>query len=244
MRWPVIAALLLGCLVVMPAAAPQEGPPAIERSPAFAGAGPQRMAGPQGPPAGFRPKQRRWRGEGPDAGTRELLEQVMIARLSQELALDDEQTVLLVRRYANFREQMRELTKQRNELLRDLKAAVKEATDTGAIEAKLDTVIAHDQKILEAKRDLYELAGTDLTAWQRAKLYLFMLEFEADVRQLLMQARERHGRFEEGGPARGEDFGPEGPPFRRKQGPIGPGRQGRREGAEIAGEVPKAPPAP
>jgi len=99
--------LLLAAAIGLPAAQAQD-PPSMT-----------------GTPADDRPfAKRRMDGEignrNADPATRELLAQVMIARMSRELALDDEQTVLLVRRFSEFREQVRERQRQRAEMARDL----------------------------------------------------------------------------------------------------------------------------
>jgi len=167
----------------------------------------------------------------PDEGTREMLEQVLMARLSKELALDDEQTVLLVRRFAEQRERMRDLRAQRGELVRELKAAVRTSKDGPSIEARLEAVIAQDQQIAAAQKDSLDLLGGDLTAWQRARLYLFIGEFQNEMRQLLYKARERGRgpRDIDQGLRGGRARGPEALGGRRGAGPGGPGMRPRPE---------------
>ena len=170
----------------------------------------------------------------PDAEMREILEQVMVARLSKELALDDEQTVLLVRQFSGYRERVHELQKQHSELVKDLKASVEEGTDGQAIEDKLEAIMAHDEKILSAQREVYELAGGELTAWQRAKLYIFITDFQGEMRNLIRRARERHQGFGEGGPRRGGRMG---------MGP-GPGKRGMGGMGQPEQDAPEMPPTP
>jgi Sec-independent protein translocase protein TatA len=130
--------------------------------------------------------------------TRELLEQVLVARISRDLALDDEQTVLLVRRFAEFRERLGELYRERGRRLRELKQAVRDNTSEENIAALLNELMAIDDRITAARREAMQLSEMDLTAWQRAKLYIFLGDFEGDMRQLLQRARQRfHQRFEE-----------------------------------------------
>ena len=55
--------------------------------------------------------------------SRKLLEEVLMARLTHELALDEEQTVLMVRRLAEYRETMAALRRERAQLVRALREA-------------------------------------------------------------------------------------------------------------------------
>lgn len=172
--------LLLAC-VMTAAVMAQPAEPAPESAPPEAGAAPA-------------PDSER----GPDhpkkENTRELLEQVMVARLSKELALDDEQTVLLVRAFTDLRDRISEFRKQRSQLINKLKSQLRDGKDDAGIEASLEAVLAHDEKVSKARREIFERVGADLTPWQRAKLYVFMNDFEMDIKKLLKRAQERAGK--------------------------------------------------
>jgi hypothetical protein len=160
----------------------------------------------------------------------------MMARVSKELALDEPQTVLLVRAFTEFRDQMAELRRHRNQILNDLKNLIREGKDNAAIQSKLDTLIAHDERVAAARRELYERAGADLTPWQRAKLYVFMSDFEAEVRRLVKKAQERVNRIRlEGDPG----LRPPGRPGRPGPGPFPPG-----PGPDMPPRPPEPAPAP
>lgn len=139
---------------------------------------------------------------GPGQETRQLLEQVMIARLSKELALDDEQTVLLVRRFAEQKQEIVSLNRERQTRMRALSAAVDEGKDEDLIEERLAAVRDIDTKLHIAKTATLESLGEGLTSWQRARLYLFLMQFESDMKRLLQQARERSQPAGEGRPGR------------------------------------------
>lgn len=139
---------------------------------------------------------------GPGQETRQLLEQVMIARLSKELSLDDEQTVLLVRRFAEQKQEIVSLNRERQARMRALGAAVDEGKDEDLIEERLAAVRDIDTKLHIAKTATLESLGEGLTAWQRARLYLFLMQFENDMKRLLQQARERSQPAGEGRPGR------------------------------------------
>ncbi len=123
--------------------------------------------------------------------SRKLLEEVLMARLTRELALDEEQTVLMVRHLAEFRDNMAALRRERMVLSRNLRQAVREGKDEEAIAKVLEEVVAHEAKAAEARREIVDFDGFELTTWQKAKLYLFIVDFESDMRRLLKQAQER-----------------------------------------------------
>ena len=195
--------------------------------------------GPGGPPgeAGWaRPMMGRRMMEGRvDPKTRELLEQVMMARISNELALDDAQTVLLVRRFSELREKVQQLRRQRAKLAGELREAVEKKTDEAAIEEKLGALLELDKAAMALKSEMTARAGEGLTPWQRAKLYLFMEDFDSDMRRLLMRAQEGRGRFKDPG----GETGPRGPGRRGEAGRPG-GMQGR-PGLSGKGKGPRAP---
>lgn len=124
--------------------------------------------------------------------SRKLLEEVLMARLTRELALDEEQTVLMVRHLAEFRDKMAAIRRERMVLARNLRQAVREGKDEAAIGKILDDVVAYEEKAAEARREILDFDGFELTTWQKAKLYLFIVDFENDMRRLLKQAQERH----------------------------------------------------
>lgn len=73
-----------------------------------------------------------------DEHSKDMFQQVMVARLSRELELNDEETVLLVRRFLDFKEEGKNTRKERNAIVRDLKALVKEGDSKAAeIDAEL-----------------------------------------------------------------------------------------------------------
>ena len=174
---------------------------------AWTGAGIAQEPGPEG-----RGMQRpRLREPVPEPATRELLEQVMIARLSRDLGLNDEQTVLLVRRISGFRDEMQELRRHQNEKMREMRLLLRDNADDAAIAECLGALRHLEEKTFEMRREAFRLAERELAPKQQAKLFLFLGEFEEDMRRLVQQARER--RITDG-PVR----------FERPPGFEGPGR--------------------
>jgi hypothetical protein len=125
-----------------------------------------------------------------DAEVNELIQSVMAAKLSKELGLNEEQTVLMVRRFSEFREQLGALKRERQEKLKALRIALREHQPDETVERALDDLIAHDLKTLEFRKDVYQKAAGNLSVSQRAKLYVFISDFEGDMRRLIQKARE------------------------------------------------------
>lgn len=123
--------------------------------------------------------------------SRKLLEEVLMARLTRELALDGEQTVLMVRHLAEYRERMAALRRERMQLVRALRESVRESKDEATIETRLNALLTHDQKLAEARTAFLNPEDLELTAWQQARLFLFVQDFEGDMRRLLKRAQDR-----------------------------------------------------
>ena len=139
----------------------------------------------------------------------ELIETVKVVRLSRELGLNNEQTVVLVREYEEARDRLEELRRQRQEALKQLKDAIKAGEDDTSVDEKLKTTLKVDREMANLRFDLVQRAYQNLSPTQTAKLYVFLSEFEGDMRRLLQRAREQgpglmrlRERLEhEGGPA-------------------------------------------
>lgn len=169
-----------------------------------------------------------------EADARELIEMVRMVRLSEELGLNDEQAVLLIRKFREAREQATASQKQRHLLSGELRALIDAGADTNAIQEKLDALLEHDRNMWDARFNMFESAVADFDPVQRAKLYLFMGEFESRLRGIVDRVR-RH-RMEEG----------EGPPTYGPRGQEGerPFQRGRTPRYVTPPDPPRAPQAP
>ena len=226
-RMALCAALLIAVAVAAPALLAQEGPPPPHPphgGPGFEEGGPGRPGGdgPMGGPGG------------------EFFAEVMMARLSDELELSDEQTVLMVRKFSGLRDQVRDLRKQRAQAARELELQLQsKSPDAAKTQEQLDKVIALDSQIRDERQKVFEEMGAELDAVKKAKLYLFLDQFESDMRRMIGEARERFrgGRPDGNGPPPRHPGGPgqEGPhpggpphggPHHDGPGPGGPGPGG------------------
>jgi hypothetical protein len=186
---------------------------------------------------------------------KELVETLWMVRLTKELGLSDEQTVLMVRRTNEFKDQKKELGEKRQQLVRALKADIKSGQPEEQVRQKLDELIAHDKKVPELKWQMYEKVAEGLSVAQRAKLYVFMNEFEGEMRHLIEKARQRMGGYMQ--PPAGEPGTPGGPMSpdihrpARPEAPVAPGQRPGPRGFQPgmspgggAGMQPGAPPMP
>ena len=129
-----------------------------------------------------------------------MVETVMMAKLSTRLGLSDEQALKLVRSRSKFREDTQKLRKHRAEAAKALEAALKaNPPDNAEVGAKLNALLTLDGKIASLQRQGFEAMGKNLSVVQRAKLYLFINEFENDMRQLINRARQRGMGLVDGG---------------------------------------------
>lgn len=129
-----------------------------------------------------------------DEDARDLVETVMMVRMSEELNLSDEQTVMMVRRLRALKEEMIGMRRQRWALYRELKDALREASDDAAVAATLTALLEYDRQLETFKQDRLEALSEGLTEAQRAKLYIFLCEFENDMRHLVHRAQGRDWR--------------------------------------------------
>lgn len=129
---------------------------------------------------------------------RRAIEQVMIARLSRDLDLNDEQTVLLVRRLSELRDGLHKLRRERNKQLELLAKLAESKSNSEKLEATLDSAMQLETKSSELKLKSFEEVSQDFEAWQRARLYVFMQNFDLDLRRLIEHARNRVMLDEEG----------------------------------------------
>ena len=238
-RMALCAALLIAVAVAAPALLAQEGPPPPHPphgGPGFGeGFPPPPEGGPRGP---GRPG-----GDGPMGGPGgEFFAEVMMARLSDELELSDEQTVLMVRKFSGLRDQVRDLRKQRTQAARELELQLQsKSPDAAKTQEQLDKVIALDSQIRDERQKVFEEMGAELDPVKKAKLYLFLDQFESDMRRMIGEARERFrgGRPDGNGPPPRHPGGPgqEGPhpggpphggPHHDGPGPGGPGPHDER----------------
>lgn len=143
----------------------------------------------------------------------ELVHEIMAARLAQKLGLNDEETVILLRRLGEYRTQIGALQKERQETLRSLRAILKQNGSEKEIEETLSRLQDLDAKLQELKRTAFEKVSAGMTVTRRARLYVFYNDFENEMRRLIQKARERTAQ------RRGWGNDPSEPPRLRQEDP-------------------------
>lgn len=128
-----------------------------------------------------------------DQEIREMVTTVMMVRMSRELELTDEQTVLMVRNFTNLRDELSALGEQRGALIDGLRDKVENKAPDAEIEPVLEQLMALDEQRDAVREEAFIQASAGLTVAQQAKLYLFVQDFEWHMRRLIQKAREVDG---------------------------------------------------
>jgi len=176
---------------------------------------------------------------GMDRDIRGLVESVMAARLAEELGLNDEQTVMMVRRLSEFKREMNERKRVRSDLLRELRNVLQADAPEEEIETRLNELFRHDNESIEFNRSIYERVCEGLTVTQRAKVYVFLNQFESDMRMLIERAREtRRERFRGPDSFENRRMPDMDQPPRDRPEPM-PGMERRMRGGRMKGRMPE-----
>lgn len=154
---------------------------------------------PSGPPAGMPGIQPPQAAEVQDAfppdwknkDVRELIEMARLAKLTREAGLNDEQTILLIRRYEEVKEQTAALGKERAEATANLRKVVESNASDEEAEKALEILRDVDRRFAEMRIGAIERFGEGLTPMQRAKMCLGMQDFRQDMMKMIDHARER-----------------------------------------------------
>ena len=178
-----------------PASAPVPAPPAPAAPPVAA------TPAPPPPPASAHRDE-------PEANSRELVELVMAVKLTKDLGLNDEQTILMVRKLSEFRDEMGALRKERQQASKELRSAIQAKEPESQIETKLNALIAVEDKTTAFRKEKFAKLGEGLSPDKRAILYVFVNDFESEMKQLIQKVKERREQLM-GGPSVG-GFNPQG----------------------------------
>lgn len=134
---------------------------------------------------------------------RDMMQQVMVSRLTRDLGLNDEQSLLVMRRFGELGEQQRELRRKRMAVIQKLRPVLKQQQNEDALKQLMKELegikresAASEQTLRKAFEDM------NLDIWQKAKVELFLNDFESQMRRIVQQAQgrrpgmadPRHGR--------------------------------------------------
>lgn len=125
-----------------------------------------------------------------DQDLRELLQTILMIRLSQTLELSDEQILALSKRTGTYKDQLAEMKWQIAGARQELRAAVKRGEAEKIIEAKLEDCLMQEEAIADLLRTVITESRKQLTVEQAAKFYLFVGDFEHEMGSLVERARQ------------------------------------------------------
>lgn len=155
-----------------------------------------------------------------DDELREMVSTILMVRVSRDLDLTDEQTVILVKHMQEMRDELSKLYEERDAAMKSLRELLgNEATTDEAIDAKLQELMGIEEKRGGAKRTAFEKLSAGLTSKQKGKLFVTLQDFEGQMRKMMSRAkdmgeeaiRERFRSWE-----RGEGHGPMDRPMVRE----------------------------
>ncbi|MGC8738585.1 MAG: hypothetical protein ACP5UA_08065 [Candidatus Hydrogenedens sp.] len=133
-----------------------------------------------------------------DLPAREILEQVLLAKVAKQLNLNDEQTVILVRRFYEQKEVLSEKIQQRNNLANELHKLIRDKTkgNPKELEEKFSRLLKMDMELAELRQKWIDNISMELPLESKIQLYLLISDFENEVRKFLRKAYDwKQNRF-------------------------------------------------
>ena len=125
----------------------------------------------------------------------DMLDTYAIVQAQQALQLNDSQYAQFVTRLKRLHQIRRQSTRQRNQILQDLRRLTQEASpDENVLRARLKALDEHDLRAADELRRAYDAMDEVLDARQQARFRLFEERMERQKLDLLMRARSRAGR--------------------------------------------------
>ena len=134
--------------------------------------------------------------DGQEQDVRELVEALRIVRLSQALGLTDEEAATVVRSLGKWKKDLQRLKYERVRLER---ADLESKAGQEMVAKKFEALMELDLSIAQSTRRLVEAAGKDLSPGQTAKFYLFLGDFDQELRRMINRAKRHAERDEKAG---------------------------------------------
>ena len=127
----------------------------------------------------------------------ELVDLMMVVRISRLLELNDDESVTLFGRMHKYLDALHRLKWDRGAIQHYLRIDIETDADEEVIREKLDRAVNLEIQIAGVLKKLVQESGKQLTAKQEAQLFLFSFDFESEIRKFIRQAEdiaaERHG---------------------------------------------------
>lgn len=123
-----------------------------------------------------------------DRDLHELLETILMVRLAQSVELTDEQIIEFSKRVGTFKDQLHEMKWQIAASRESLRDSVECKDPEAIVSRKLEDCLLQELAITDLLRKLVHESRKDLTEVQTAKFYLFLGDFEQEMRKLVERA--------------------------------------------------------
>lgn len=125
----------------------------------------------------------------------DMLDTYAIVQAQAALQLSEAQYAQFVTRLKRLHQIRRQNTRQRNQILQDLRRLTQEANpDENTLRARMNALEEHDVRAADELRRAYAAMDEVLDARQQARFRLFEDRMERQKLDLLMRARNRAGR--------------------------------------------------
>jgi len=125
----------------------------------------------------------------------QLIELVRAWRMMQEVGLTEEQSLKFLHLRREMKEQAGKIAKQRERAQRELKKLLDDPqAEDATIARQIETLERIEEKGHALFREHEKKMLSELTVRQQAKLKLFKIGFERDMRGLIEHIKERHER--------------------------------------------------
>jgi hypothetical protein len=129
----------------------------------------------------------------------DLVQSYMLVRMKKTLDLTDVQTINLMKRVGVYKDQLTRLKFHKGLLVSQLRMNLAQTAPESKIQTNLSALLENEQKTVETLRSMISESGDELSVTQRANLYLFVGDFEEDIRRMAMHAQrmnqEGHRRY-------------------------------------------------
>ncbi|MCL5267804.1 MAG: hypothetical protein M1469_06860 [Bacteroidetes bacterium] len=150
-----------------------------------------RMGNP--PPQGYPPEMGR-RGQ----EIRKQLEQIKIWQMTREMNLPTDKAEKFFPLYNKYNDEMRSITAQRGQLVRDLDSAIDNKVGNEEIQGQIQHLVDLDKQLADSHARFIENMGKFLSPVEVAKYLVFEQQFDREIRDrirmIMMQRMRGHNR--------------------------------------------------
>ena len=118
----------------------------------------------------------------------ELVDMIMMVRISKELNLDDAGCIEFYRKIGKLLDKVHRLKWERGSTQYYIRNAIEKGEPSKVISEKLERALDIDREIDDGVREMIHAASSYLSPEQAAKLFLFSGDFESEIKDLIMRA--------------------------------------------------------